>query len=141
MTSVLIVDDSSLDRQLASGLLKAQSALEIRQASDGKQALDSIERDTPDIVVTDMHMPEMNGLKLVEATRTRFPNVPIVLITGQGSEELAVAALQAGAASYVPKTALQRDLTPTIMNVLSVARADKDYRRMIRCLRNCSWEF
>ncbi len=141
MTSILIVDDSPVDRQLVSGLIKAQSALDIRHAADGKIALDVMGRETPDIVVTDMHMPEMNGLKLVEATRSRFPHVPIVLITGQGSEELAVAALQAGAASYVPKTALQRDLVPTVMNVLSVARANKDYQRMIGCLRNCSWEF
>ncbi len=100
MTSVLIVDDSPVDRQLVSGLIKAQSALDIRHAADGKLALDVMGRETPDIVITDMHMPEMNGLKLVEATRSRFPHVPIVLITGQGSEELAVAALQAGAASY-----------------------------------------
>ena len=51
MTCVLIVDDSPVDRELASGLLKAQSALEIRQAADGKLALDLMGQETPDIVV------------------------------------------------------------------------------------------
>ena len=141
MTSVLVVDDSSVDRQLVTGLLRTQSALEVHQAADGMKALDAIRQFAPDLIVTDMQMPEMDGIELVQTVREQFPEIPIVLMTGQGSEQLAVAALKNGAASYVPKSALQRDLTATVMNVLSVARTDEDHERMMLCVKTCRWEF
>jgi CheY-like chemotaxis protein len=133
MTTVLVVDDSAVDRKLVGALLSQGSSVEVGYASDGAAALRSIHADCPDIVVTDLHMPGMNGLELVEAIHTQHPQVPVVLITGVGSEELAVQALKQGAASYVPKTVLARDLLPTVMHVLSVGRADENYERMQSC--------
>ena len=53
-------------------------------------------------------MPEINGLQLVAAMREKYPRIPVILMTSQGSEEIAVQALQQGAASYVPKKLLLR---------------------------------
>ncbi len=133
MTTVLVVDDSAVDRKLVGGLLEEGSSLDLSYASDGSVALEMIGNSPPDIVVTDLHMPRINGLQLVESIHSDYPGVPVVLITGQGSEELAVTALKHGAASYVPKTVLARDLLPTVMNVLSVARSDENYERMQSC--------
>lgn len=141
MTTALIVDDSAVDRRLAGVLLEKNSSLKVTYANDGKAALESISNSLPDIVVTDMQMPEINGLELVESIRAHYPNLPVILMTAQGSEEIAVSALQRGAASYVPKSVLTRDLVPTVMNVLSAARADDSYDRMLGCLNECRWSF
>ena len=60
----------------------------------------------PALVLTDLIMPEMNGLELVKAIREHHPFVPVILMTSKGNEEIAVQALQGGAASYVPKSQL-----------------------------------
>ena len=75
------------------------------------------------MVLTDLNMPEMNGLQLVEAARGDFPAVPVVLMTALGSEEIAVEALQKGAASYVPKRNLAQDIADTLDRVVAVAQA------------------
>ncbi len=121
MTTVLIVDDSPIDRRLVAGILERNSDWTIRSAVDGIEALAAVMEHTPDLVVTDMQMPQMNGLELVTALRQQFPQIPVVLMTAQGSEELAVLALRAGAASYVPKRALALDLQPTVRRVLTAA--------------------
>lgn len=121
MTTVLIVDDSPMDRRLVAGILERNSDWTIRSAVDGIEAMASIVEVLPDLVVTDMQMPHMNGLELVTALRQQFPQIPVVLMTAQGSEELAVKALRAGAASYVPKRALAMDLQPTVRRVLTAA--------------------
>jgi CheY-like chemotaxis protein len=142
MTTVLVVDDSPVDRTLVQGLLKEGSGVQVDFASDGAEALISIGQSTPDIVVTDLHMPTMNGMQLVESIHTEYPQVPVVLITGKGSEELAVTALKSGAASYVPKATLARDLLPSVMHVLAVSRANKCQQRMHSCAleHHCRFE-
>ena len=72
-----------------------------------------------------MNMPRMDGLTLVEKVREQFPRVPVVLMTGSGSERVAVAALKAGAADYVPKQALAHDLIPVLERVLSAGQAER----------------
>ncbi|MBY0460198.1 MAG: ATP-binding protein, partial [Gemmataceae bacterium] len=67
--------------------------------------------------------PKMDGLTLVEKVRENFPRVPVVLMTGSGNEKIAVAALKAGAADYVPKQALTLDLIPVVERVLSAGQA------------------
>lgn len=121
MTTVLIVDDSPLDRRLVSGILERNSDWVIGTAVDGLEALTAVVEQAPDIVVTDMQMPNMNGLELVKALRQQFPHIPVVLMTAQGSEELAVEALRAGASSYVPKRAIAQDLLPTVRRILTAA--------------------
>ncbi|OHB80008.1 MAG: hypothetical protein A2W31_11075 [Planctomycetes bacterium RBG_16_64_10] len=134
MTTVLVVDDSATDRCLAGGILQKGSGLAVSYAVDGRAALESMAKQAPDIVVTDLQMPELNGLELVAAARRRFPKVPVVVMTAHGSEQIAVAALKRGAASYVPKTALAHDLLPTVFNVLAVAHAELSHERMMASL-------
>ena len=100
---VLVVDDSPIDRRLAGKIIESAGDLIVRYASDGREALDLMERETPAVVLTDMQMPEIDGLELVKAVRGQYPSIPVVLMTAHGSEEIAILALKAGAASYVPK--------------------------------------
>src|SRR5690348_2122267 len=103
MTTVLIVDDSAVDRRLAQGLLEKGGEMSFAFAANGKEAIEQLQVSPPDIVLTDLQMPEMNGLELVRAVREKYPLIPVILMTAQGSEEIAVQALSCGAASYVPK--------------------------------------
>ncbi len=121
MTSVLVVDDSAMDRRIAGGLLEKNLGWLITYAVDGKQALAQLEEQTPDLILTDLQMPEMNGLELVQEVKRTHPLIPVVLMTAQGSEVIAVEALEQGAASYVPKDQLGHDLCDTLERVIAVA--------------------
>jgi CheY-like chemotaxis protein len=131
MPSVLIVDDSDVDRRLAGGLLSKSGRFEVQYACDGSEALAILHKSPPSIVLTDLHMPGRGGLMLVEACRMHHENVPVVLMTGQGSENLAVEALKAGAAGYVAKEALASKLIDTLDDVLSHVQEDQSARRLI----------
>ena len=93
MTNILVVDDSATDRRVAGGLLQRRAGWNIQFAVDGREALGLIADETPDVVLTDLQMPEMNGLELVEAMRQHHPLVPVILMTAQGSESIAAEAL------------------------------------------------
>lgn len=134
MATVLIVDDSATDRELAGGLLAAKGNHRVLAATSGTEALNLLAETPIDLVVTDLHMPEMTGLELVGIIRRQFPLTPVILITGGGSELLAVRALQAGAASYVPKVLLADALPETVRRVLSAARDDQAHLRVRRFL-------
>jgi CheY-like chemotaxis protein len=134
MATVLVVDDSAVDRVLAGRLLQKSGSLHVLFACDGREALDKIEADHPDIVVTDLQMPNLNGLQLVETVRSKYPLIPVILMTAHGSEDVAVQALLSGAASYVPKTELARYLLDTVEGVLNVAHTDQQHRRLMGSL-------
>lgn len=137
MTSILVVDDSALDRKLAGGLLEKKPAWEVIYATDGDDALRQLEMHLPDLVLTDLQMPNRNGLELVQAVRKEYPLIPVVLMTAKGSEEIAVRALQAGAASYVPKRRLADDLVETVDRVLCASSEQRSHSRlMLRMVRN-----
>jgi CheY-like chemotaxis protein/anti-sigma regulatory factor (Ser/Thr protein kinase) len=141
MTNVLVVDDSAVDRKLAGSLLERNYSATVTYAAHGADALNQMRQRQPDLVVTDLQMPEMNGLELVTAVRSQFPLVPVILMTAQGSEEIAVQALQKGAASYLPKSRLTNDLLETVENVLAVSRADRHHGRLMESLCQTEWSF
>ncbi len=132
MPTVLIVDDSSTDRLRAGGLLDQMEDFSIEYAVDGSDALLKMELHVPDMVITDLDMPELNGLELVAVMRKAYPIVPVVLMTARGSEDIAVLALRAGAASYVPKRLLNSQLADTVRQVFQVSREDRGRIRLMR---------
>uniref|UniRef100_A0A7C4QX84 Response regulator n=1 Tax=Schlesneria paludicola TaxID=360056 RepID=A0A7C4QX84_9PLAN len=135
MPGVLIVDDSAVDRRLAAGLIERQEGWTAATVEDGVEALASVLQHPVEIVLTDMQIPAMNGLELVKALRRECPQVAVVLMTAQGSEELAVQALQAGAASYVPKRALAAELVPTLRRVLAAASDERSQQSLVHRLQ------
>ena len=132
MPTILIVDDSPIDRLRAGGLLEQMDDFNIEYAVDGSDALLKMELHVPDMVITDLDMPELNGLELVAVMRKAYPIVPVVLMTARGSEDIAVQALRAGAASYVPKRLLSSQLAETVQQVLMVSREDRGRIRLMR---------
>ncbi len=141
MFNILLVDDSATDRLLIEGLLKKCLHFEVETAADGLIALDKIKAKAPDLVVTDMQMPNMDGMQLVEKIRTLHPLIPVVLITAAGSEELASQALQRGAAGYVPKSRCEELLQDTLNHVIELTRTESSFERIIECATLTQFEF
>ncbi|MBC7857005.1 MAG: response regulator, partial [Pirellulaceae bacterium] len=141
MAKILVVDDSAVDRRFVGGLLQRESNYLVEFAEDGADALAKIRQAPPDIIVTDLQMPNRNGLELVSAVRMHHTGIPIILMTGHGSEGLAVEALQRGAAGYVPKPQLGECLLDAVGQALSLAQADSTYERLITHLEGCEFDF
>lgn len=138
---VLVVDDSPIDRMLVGGLLTRGTNISVRYAADGGEALELMRSEIPDLVLTDLQMPKMDGLALVEAIRQHYPLVPTILMTAHGSEETALLALERGAASYVPKRNLARRLVETVRDVLAVSGAGRQQRRLFECWNRTEFQF
>jgi CheY-like chemotaxis protein len=132
--TVLVVDDSPLDRRLAGSVLEKHCGCALLYAEDGADALRQVARQLPDLVLTDLQMPEMDGLQLTAALKSDYPLVPVVLMTAQGSEEIAAQALRRGAASYVPKRKLVEDLAPTVLRILLGAQEDRAHSQLMHHL-------
>lgn len=141
MLTVLVVDDAMADRMLMSGLLTRALKCEVLEADNGRDALSIIEEKRPDVVLTDLHMPEMDGLELVGAVRENHPETPVILMTAQGSEEIAAQALRHGAASYVPKRKCGEDLPETVMRVLAGRHDDSIQPEVLHYLLDANMRF
>jgi len=134
---LLVVEDNPGDVDLVGALLaEAGLGVNLRHAASGIEALDHLRgaATLPDVVLTDLNMPGMSGLDLVEALRREFPTIPVVLMTAYGSEEIAFHTLQKGASSYVPKNNLREGLPRTLQQIADLARAERLDSRLFECL-------
>ena len=124
MLKVLVVDDSASERALIGGLVRKLGA-DAAVASSAKEALEFCQSEPrPEVVLTDLQMPEMSGLELVEELKRKHKRLPVVLMTAFGSEEIAARALRVGAANYVAKQTLQEDL-PIVLESVRATLAEK----------------
>jgi CheY-like chemotaxis protein len=132
MERILVVDDSKEARDLAGECLRDHGMTPIF-ACNGREAISAIEKEPPDAILTDLDMPEMDGLELVRLVRSRHSGLPVVLMTSHGSEETAVSALRAGALSYVPKAQLRNNLCDA-MGMVMAAVEERRFRERTRTL-------
>jgi len=130
-----------VDREHARRCLRSLEGLTFVEATDGEQALEKIGAGPPDVVITDLRMPRLDGLELVRRLRRDRPELPLILMTAQGSEHIAVEALRAGAASYVPKAELKSDLAATVTHVLEMAEARGQRKHLLEFLGSAESRF
>jgi two-component system chemotaxis response regulator CheY len=102
---ILIIEDSPTMRQLISFALKRLQGVRIVEASDGVDGLKKLSADKFDLILTDINMPIMDGLKLVSLVRNdaNYRSTPIVVITTEGAQEDRERALALGANDYITK--------------------------------------
>jgi len=126
---ILIVDDEKDVIQFAS---KALNRLGYRATSalSGNEALAILKEQTFDLLLTDVMMPGMNGLELLQAARAIHPNLVAVVITGFSTFELTLKALRAGARDFLPKPFSIADLREAVENALSQARIVKEHNQL-----------
>ena len=121
MPTILVADDDDRDRKRIGAILERDPSITAIYAVDGAEALAQFETAKPDLVLTDLQMPIMNGVGLVHAVRQKCGSTPIVVMTSHGSQELAAEALAVGAASYVPKSEANHELLNTVQHVLTLS--------------------
>lgn len=136
MTTFLIVDDSPIERKLAAGILASQFDGTVVAANNGQEAITELNRRAGaiDVIVSDLRMPVMDGMELLTTIRGTFPNVPVIIMTSRGSEEIAVQALQNGAAGYVTKKQIRQQLGDFVRKVLNANRRNRDQERIFDCI-------
>ena len=99
---ILVVDDEEAIREVVSTLLEAQG-FQCAVVNNGKAAVDQMQKFSPDLILSDMVMPEMDGLKLLEWTRENNPDVPVILVTAMHDLSTALSAIRCGAYDYILK--------------------------------------
>ena len=139
--SVLVVDDTLIDAALACALIEQREGTRVVSVSNGEAALQAIAEECPDLVVTDLQMPGMNGLELVQEIHQRCSWLPTILMTAHGSEQIAAEALQRGAASYVTKRDLAGRLRETVDDVLAIAGTGRRQQRIRACWTATKFSF
>lgn len=113
MTKILIIDDSPEDTELLKSLCEQFPQATVETAPSGGDGLTRYERWQPDCVILDYHLGDNNGLSVLSALKARNAFVPVILLSGRGSEELAAAAIKAGATRYLTKRGLSLEMLRT----------------------------
>ena len=99
---VLIVDDDQICREILRETLESQE-IEVALAGDGLEGLDRLSSQPFDILITDLNMPRMDGLTLLQEAREHYPHILTIIITGYGSLESAIEAIRKGTYDYIQK--------------------------------------
>ncbi|MCK4301663.1 MAG: response regulator [candidate division Zixibacteria bacterium] len=116
--SILVVDDELLIRDLLYDFFNGQG-WQITVAENGEKALEVLREKKVDLVLTDLRMPEMDGMALTSRVRESYPDMPVVIMTGYPSVESAVAALRSKVADYVTKPFNINELYKTVESHLA----------------------
>lgn len=117
---IIIVEDQTILREGLRSLLAFQADLEIvGEARDGLDAIRKVDKLLPDLVMTDLSMPRMNGIEAIKEIKKKWPKIKILALTVNDAEEYILAALKAGADGYILKDSTNAELLQAIRDILS----------------------
>jgi two-component system response regulator NreC len=117
---LLLIDDHAVVRSGLRMLLDSESDIEIvGEGGTAREALESVARLTPDLVLMDIGLPDMSGIEVTQKIKTGWPQVAVVALTIHEDEEYFFKMLQAGASGYVPKRAAPEELLTAIRTAAS----------------------
>jgi two-component system, chemotaxis family, sensor kinase CheA len=129
--SVVVVDDTLMVRELQRSILE-RGGYAVRTASDGAEAFAMLIESPPDLVVTDVEMPNLDGLQLIKSMRahSRLANVPVLIVSSHGTEEDRQRGLDAGADGYIVKTSFdEAGLLSAVSRLLGRTSSQTDQTR------------
>jgi two-component system NtrC family response regulator len=129
METILIVDDEKNYPLILSAVLE-EEGFETLTAGNGQDALKLLEQADVDLVLTDMKMPGMDGIALLEHIKARDSELPVIMMTAHGTVDKAVEAMQKGAYSYILKPFDNKRLVIFVNKAVSMYRVVKDNRRL-----------
>lgn len=140
--TILIIDDDDIDRMAVRRALKSAGlALTIEEAGDSAAALALLDRTAVDCIFLDYQLPGADGLEVLQAIQQRRIFTPVVMLTGQGDEQLAVDLMKAGATDYLTKNALSPErLAQTLLHAVRVGRAEAQAAQARQALRRAADE-
>ncbi len=129
MARILVVDDEESVRRIL-GIQLRRMGHEVTEAENGALAWDLIQSKEFEAIITDLKMPEMDGLELLQRVRNHKPQIPVIMITAHGTIDTAVEAMKRGAFDYVTKPFNQDDFLKTVERaVKSADEASKEFQR------------
>ena len=131
--TILVVDDEEAIREVVSTMLESKG-YHCSVAHNGRAAQEQIKRDTPDLVLSDMIMPEMDGIKLLEWMRQHDPDVPVIMVTAIHDISTALEAIRRGAYDYILKPFEKDQLFLGVGRALQHRRLINENRRYQRDL-------
>ncbi len=122
MPSILVVEDSPTMRQLISFAMKRVANAKVIEATDGVDALKKLSSEKVDLILADINMPVMDGLKLVSLVKNNqsYKDIPVIIITTEGAKEDRERALAIGADAYLPKPIQTQELIKLVTSFISV---------------------
>src|SRR5687768_5274236 len=107
---VVVADDwPALRRGVVAMLTRDDAIMVVAEAASADEVLDSVEREKPDVLMLDLGMPGVRGLELVRTVRERYPNVGLLVFTMHREDDMALAALKAGASGFLNKAASEAE--------------------------------
>ncbi len=137
--SILIVDDEEIIRESLSFIL-TKEGYRVREAANGRIALEILREDSFDLVLTDLEMPEMKGIELLEQVARFSPETLVVIITAYGSIDTAIAALRKGAVDYILKPVEFDELLVKMQRLLSSRKLNLE-TKLLRSEVNRQYDF
>ena len=117
MYNILVIEDNDTMREGMVQILK-KLQLSVSAASNGKDGLDMAMQNSVDVVVSDYRLPKKNGIEILEQIKAKLPNTEVLIITAFGSIELAVEAIQKGAADFITKPFSPDELRDKVRKLL-----------------------
>jgi DNA-binding NarL/FixJ family response regulator len=115
---VLLVDDHAMMRDGIRAILNLHDDIDmVGEASEGQEAIEKTRELSPDVVIMDVAMPDMDGIEATRRIRKESPNVKVIMLTQYNNKEYVLSAIKAGAAGYVPKRALGSELVSAVRAV------------------------
>jgi signal transduction histidine kinase/CheY-like chemotaxis protein len=138
--TILVVDDDTVDRMAVRRSLRGSGLnLTIVEAESGIAALSAIEQQAFDCVLLDYRLPDIDGLAVLRTIRERGSTIPVVMLTGQGDEQLAVDLMKSGASDYLTKGASSPErLAQMLRNVVRIYRAEGQAAQAQQALRRAA---
>jgi PAS domain S-box-containing protein len=131
--TILLADDSADMREYVRRLL-TQSGYRVEAVGDGQAALDAVERVTPDLILTDVMMPRLDGFGLLATLRAdeKTKTIPVIMLSARAGEESKIEGLEAGADDYLIKPFSARELLARVGSHLEIARIRRDSEAAVR---------
>jgi DNA-binding response OmpR family regulator len=124
MTTILIVDDEAGALTLI-GIMLGRGGFDVLKALDGYTALETLQKEKPDLIILDVMMPAMNGIELCRRIREmpKYEDTPVVILSARGDPESIRLGFEAGADDYLQKPILHDDLLSKVRKILEAGRS------------------
>ena len=131
---ILVVDDEQSMTQYL-GIVLRKEGFEVITAGSGREALERVKNDTPDVVITDIKMPGMDGIQLLQSIKKHDPAIPVVIMTAYASQQSAIDAVNMGAFQYLIKNAKNDEIRLVVRNALEMRRVRQENQYLKRELK------
>ncbi|HXH73391.1 MAG TPA: response regulator [Bacteriovoracaceae bacterium] len=111
---VVVVDDSDFSRSLISRMVTESGHQVVGEAADAETAMKIIKEKSPNVVITDIVMPEISGIELTEQINKSFDDISVIVVSSLSQEHIVLEAIGAGAADFIPKPIQKQQLADSL---------------------------